>query len=128
MSVSPLSSVAVLFSDDDPSVPSPLTMPRPYWWLQQWLDTQSRLLRLQLAWLDASADFAHQEAEFIKLTVQASERLSRCGFPGVNDQSPEQLMHCYHRTVNEISEAAYARLRRVSELSHDFREQIWDEI
>lgn len=124
----PLSPVTMLFSDDDQASPSPLATPLPYWWLQQCLDAQSRLLRLQLVWLDVTSELVHHEAEFIKLTVQAGERLARCDLSEKNTQGSERLMHCYNRAVNEINDAAFARLRRISELSHDFREQIWDEI
>ncbi|WP_136067621.1 hypothetical protein [Modicisalibacter radicis] len=124
----PISPLTVLFGDDDQTPPPFQATSLPYWWLRQCLDAQSRLLRLQLVWLDVATEIAQHEVEFIRLTAQAGERMTRCGFNEKSSKSAEQLMHCYNRAVTEINDAAFARLRRISELSHDFREQIWDEI
>ena len=100
----------------------------PGWWLHQWLDTTTRIARVQLAWLDVMAELTRHEADFLKVAARNGERLSRCAWDEATRTDPTILTQCYHKAATEMADAALIKLTKVSELSHDFREQIWDEI
>ncbi|WP_129138406.1 hypothetical protein [Modicisalibacter coralii] len=100
----------------------------PSWWMQQWLESTAPITRMQLAWLQTMSEAMQHEAEFLKVVATSSEKLARCAWDPEALRDPSALSSCYQQAASEVANAAARRFSKVSELSHDLRERIWDEI
>jgi len=97
------------------------------WWMQQWLETSTPLARMQLVWLQALGEAMQHEAEFLKVVASSGEKVSRC-LCNQETPTPAELSSCYQEAALNVADAAMQRFHKVSELSHDLRERIWDEL
>lgn len=98
------------------------------WWLHQWLETMAPVARLQMVWLETLGDAMRHEAEFLSALAASGDRLSRCAWNQDLLRDPSTLASCYHGMAGEMTEATLKRMVKVTELSRDFRERIWDEL
>ena len=111
-----------------PHPPSlPLT-PLPQLWLEQWLDASAPATRLQLQWLRAMDQIIESEATFMLACLNANLRIGECMLDPERLRSESALGDCYQEIMNEVTEASLARLNKVTELSHEFRQQLWEEL
>lgn len=106
---------------------SPFTNPMFEWWQQQWTKGVNPMARTQLAWMESLAEVLQFEAEFLKAIAESGERVARC-FDGPQPTTPEEVRACYEKLMKEVSEAQMKRLEQASQLSHDFRKRVWEEI
>ncbi|MBB3330569.1 glucosamine 6-phosphate synthetase-like amidotransferase/phosphosugar isomerase protein [Halomonas campaniensis] len=97
------------------------------WWQQQWMKGGNPMARMQLAWMESMAEAMQFEAQFLKAIAESGERLSKC-FDGEGPTSPEELQECYQKLVQEVSDAQMKRMEHATQLTHDFRKRIWEEI
>ncbi|WKD26518.1 hypothetical protein NDQ72_10550 [Halomonas sp. KG2] len=97
-------------------------------WYQPWMETTHSAAKLQRIWLEAASEALRHELEFISAVAPIYSKLTYCmlGFEG--PQTLSSMAVCYHNTAEEMAEATFNRIRKVSELSEDLREQIWSEL
>ncbi|WP_053070654.1 hypothetical protein [Halomonas sp. PR-M31] len=117
-------------------IPPPFPMPSkndepamsPIWWLNQWMETANSAARLQLIWWDMVGNAMHQEAEFFKIMANSTERMAQ----GVMNQDllrdPAAMATHYRQIAKDINEATMNRMTKVSNLSEDFRDRLWEEM
>ncbi|APX93155.1 hypothetical protein BWR19_09550 [Halomonas sp. 1513] len=111
-----------------PQRPSPATTPLQQLWLEQWLDANAPAARLQLQWLKAMDKIIESEAEFMLACLNANLRIGECMLDPDRLRSGDTLGDCYQEIMNDVTEASLTRLNKVTELSHDFRQQLWEEL
>lgn len=97
-------------------------------WYEPWVEITNSAVKLQSIWLETVNDAIRHELDFIATVAPFYSKLTHCmlGFEG--PQTPTAMATCYHKIAGDVSEATYNRIRRVSELSDDFRERIWTEL
>lgn len=67
----------------------------------------------------------HAELEFLGACADMQQRWAHC-LSG--DSDAKALGECYQGLVQEIADAQFKRLHRVSQLPNDFRQQVWEEL
>ncbi|SDN17924.1 hypothetical protein [Vreelandella arcis] len=97
-------------------------------WYQPWVETTNSAVKLQRIWLETVNDALRHELDFISTVAPFYIKLTHCMTGLEGPQTPTTMASCYHRIAGDMSEATYNRMRRVSELSDDFRERIWFEL
>ena len=97
-------------------------------WYQPWVETTNSATKLQRIWLEAANQALRHELDFISAVAPIYSKLTYCmlGFEG--PQTLSSMAVCYHNTAEEMAEATFNRIRKVSELSEDLRERIWSEL
>lgn len=105
----------------------PLT-PLTQLWLAQCLEASAPVSRLQLSWLKTMDDIVECEVDFMFICMNSCIRMSECLLkPGaLHDKA--SLESCYQDILSDVTEASFARFDKVAELSHEFRQQLWEEI
>ncbi|MEC9481728.1 MAG: hypothetical protein UMU75_00190 [Halomonas sp.] len=109
--------------------PSAASNDRLYsFWNQPWIETTNSTAKLQRIWLETFNDAMRHEIEFFVTMATSYSKLSQCmlGLGGL--QTPASIASCYQEITDDMTAATLKRMRRVSELSDDFRERIWCEI
>ncbi|MDR5905956.1 hypothetical protein [Franzmannia qiaohouensis] len=107
---------------------SSATAPLTQLWLEQWQATNAPAARVQLQWLKAMNQIIESEATFMLACLNANLRIGECMLDPDRLRSDTALNDCYEEIMNEVAEASLARLDKVTELSHEFRRQLWEEL
>ncbi|MBD3894276.1 hypothetical protein IEI94_00225 [Halomonas sp. ML-15] len=97
-------------------------------WLAQWQEAGAPAARLQLQWLKTMDQIIESEAAFMLACLDANLRINECLLDPDRLAGKNPLNDCYQDIMNDVTEASLARLNKVSELSHDFRQQLWEEL
>ncbi len=97
------------------------------WWQQQLAKGGNPMARMQLAWIESLADAMQFEAQFLKAIAESGEQIAKC-FDGEQPRTPEEVQECYQKMVQQISDAQMKRVEHATQLTHDFRKRIWEEI
>ncbi|SHE89298.1 hypothetical protein SAMN02745148_01351 [Modicisalibacter ilicicola DSM 19980] len=100
----------------------------PSWWMQQWMESANASARLQLVWLEMLGNAMQQEAEFFKIMAISTEKLAHGAMNQELLGDPTAMAAHYQEVAGEIHEATMNRMHKVTELSKDFRECLWEEI
>lgn len=104
------------------------TQPMMEWWQAQWHKNTAPMARVQLAWMESIAEAMQFEAQFLKAIAESNQRLAGC-FQGEDAScTPEEFRASYQQHIQDVTDAHMERLQKATELSMDFRKQIWDEI
>ncbi|SDK86178.1 hypothetical protein SAMN05192555_101371 [Franzmannia pantelleriensis] len=111
-----------------PTHQSSTVTPLPQLWLEQWLDANTPTARLQLQWLKAMDQMIESEATFMLACLNANLRMSECLLDPDRLTRHAELSDCYQEIMTDVTEASMARLSKVTELSREFREQLWEEL
>lgn len=126
--------MATLQSAKLQSRPTPLTLvsdnsyPATTWWMHQWLATMLPFAKAQLSCWEAFGNLMQHEAEFFRTMATSSEQLARCTWDPDMLRDPTAMTSCYQAIAGDMTEATMKRMLRVTELSRDFRECLWDEL
>lgn len=110
-----------------PRPPLAATEPLMAWWQQQWQQGMTPMTRMQLAWLQGMAEAMQFEAEFLRTLAESGQRIAR-SFEGEPPQSPAEMQERYQALIAELTDAQMERMKKVAELSHDFRRRVWEEL
>ncbi|QTF91201.1 hypothetical protein [Halomonas sp. BM-2019] len=97
------------------------------WWQQQWMQGTHPMARLQAAWMESLAQAMEFEAQYLKAIAESGEQLSQC-FGGETPSTPEEVQACYQKLVEQVNGAHVKRMEQAAQLSHDFRQRLWEEI
>lgn len=97
-------------------------------WYQPWVETTHSAAKLQRIWLAAANEALRHELDFISAVAPIYSKLTCCmlGFEG--PQTLSSMAICYHNSAEDMTQATFNRIRKVSELSEDLRERIWSEL
>lgn len=112
-----------------------VSQPMVDWWLHHYLDSATPVARMQLAWMESLGDAMQLEAEFLSACAASGEKMARCLTDGQTLKDPAAIGEFYRDIVSDVADAHMSRLhahmsslKKVSELSQEFREQLWEEI
>lgn len=101
------------------------SQPLMQWWLHHWMDGSTPMARLQMAWMASAGEAVQAELEFLGACADMQQRWAHC----LNREAdPQALGECYQGLVQEMADAQFKRLHRVSQLPDDFRQQVWEEL
>ncbi|MGE4532237.1 hypothetical protein [Halomonas sp.] len=103
------------------------TNPMFDWWQQQWMKGANPMAKAQLAWMESLAEALQFEAQFVRAIAESGERMARC-FDGEQPTTSEEVQACYEKLVKEVGDAQMKRLEQATQLTHDFRKRLWEEI
>lgn len=103
------------------------TQPMVEWWQAQW-QSNAPMARIQLAWMESLAEAMKFEAQFLKTVAESNQRMADCFQGGDSPCTPEDFRESYQQLIQEVSDAHMERMQKATELSRDFRKQIWEEI
>lgn len=107
---------------------SPTVEPMLAWWQQQWLQSATPLARMQLAWMESLAEAMQFEAQYLQTMAESSQRIAEC-FSGKDAPStPAEMHECYQKLVKDVTDAQMKRMEKATQLSHEFRARIWEEL
>ncbi|MEQ5802224.1 hypothetical protein [Halomonas sp. H10-9-1] len=106
---------------------NPFANPMLEWWQQQWTKGATPMARTQLAWMENLAEALQFEAQFLKAIAESGERMAQC-LNGEQPTTPKEVQACYEQLVKEVGNAQMKRLEQASQLTHDFRKRLWEEI
>ncbi|MFC3285403.1 hypothetical protein [Litchfieldella rifensis] len=105
-----------------------VTQPVVEWWMQHWMDAATPMARMQLAWMETVGEAIQHEAEFLTACAMSSERMAKCFMDQEMHKDPATLGECYHNMVKQVTDAHLTRMGKVTELSNEFRERVWEEL
>ncbi|XQU07114.1 hypothetical protein P4544_10315 [Halomonas sp. LY9] len=112
------------------AVPSPTHFFQltPREWQDYYLQSAQPLLRLQLIWLENMTQAIQLEADLFHAITQSNITLMQC-----LTQNPKRCTHAemdehYHSWAKMLTDAHAERIAGVTQLSHDFRRCLWEEI
>ncbi|MCH4565011.1 hypothetical protein MKP05_18085 [Halomonas sp. EGI 63088] len=111
-----------------PSPAMPATEPMLAWWQQQWLQNASPLARMQLAWMESLAEAMQFEAQYFKAMAESGQRMAECVGGEDAPSTPAEVQECYQKLVKDVTDAQMKRMEKATQLSHEFRERIWEEL
>lgn len=98
------------------------------WWMRQWLETMLPFTRVQLSCWEAFGHLLQQEGEFFRTLAASSEQLARCTWNQDMLRDPAAMASCYQAVAGDMAEATMKRMIKVTELSRDVRECLWEEL
>lgn len=104
------------------------SQPMLLWWGEQWLKSAVPIAKLHLAWLESVTEAMQIEAAFFQAMAESGEKLTQCFSYSGGNHSPAALNSCYHEIMQTLTDAHFQRLEKVAELSHEFRQCLWEEI
>ncbi len=97
------------------------------WWQQQWMKGASPMAQMQAAWMESLADAMKFEAQFLKAIAESGEQMTAC-LKDEQPSTPEEMHACYQKLVKQMTDAHQERMEQATQLSHDFRKRLWEEI
>jgi hypothetical protein len=104
------------------------TKPMMEWWQAQWQQNAAPMARMQLAWMESIADAMKFEAQFLQAIADSNQRMANC-FQGEDAPcTPEEFRASYQQLIQDVTDAQMERLQKATDLSMEFRKQIWEEI
>ncbi|WP_372610036.1 hypothetical protein [Halomonas sp.] len=104
------------------------TQPMMEWWQTQWRRNAVPMARVQLAWMESIAEAMYFEAQVLKAIAESNQRLAGC-FQGEDAPcTPQEFQASYQQLIQDVTDAQMERLQKATELSMDFRRQVWEEI
>ncbi|UXZ55733.1 hypothetical protein LOS15_06815 [Halomonas sp. 7T] len=116
-------------NDTTPSMPwMDSAQPMQAWWHQYCLLSTMPMVRLQIAWLENVTQTMQMEAQLFQALAKNSEKLTLCLTDNPNYCNAAELTEHYHEMVKTLTDANMERLTNVSQLSHEFRRCLWEEI
>jgi len=104
------------------------TQPMQAWWHQYCLLSAMPMIRLQIAWLENVTQTMQMEAQLFQALAKSSEKLTLCLTDNPHHCNAAELTEHYHEMVKTLTDANMERLTNVSQLSHEFRRCLWEEI
>ncbi len=98
------------------------------WWHHYCLLSTVPMVRLQVAWLENVTQAMQMEADLFRAVVKSSEKMTQCFTDNNQNCGAAELTEHYQEMVKTLTEANMERFERVSQLSHEFRRSLWEEI
>lgn len=106
-----------------------ISQPVLQWWMEQSVKGVQPLMNVQLAWLESVSSAMQMEMEFCQAIAESHEKITHCLLMHQSSpKSAEEFTDCYQQAMQGLSNAHLDRLKKVTELSHDFRSALWEEI
>ncbi|MDR9439227.1 MAG: hypothetical protein RI841_06995 [Halomonas sp.] len=103
------------------------TEPMMEWWQKQLTQGIRPMTRMQLAWMHSMAETMQFEAQFLQAIAESGQKIAQ-SFEGDTPQTPAEMQERYQQLISDITEAQMERMKRATEISHDFRRCVWEEI
>ncbi|MFY0990256.1 hypothetical protein [Halomonas sp. C05BenzN] len=98
------------------------------WWQQQWLQGANPMARMQLAWMESLAEAMEFEAQYLQAMAESGQRLAECFQSDTPPSTPAEVQECYQKLVSDVTDAHMRRMEKATQLSHEFRKRVWEEI
>ncbi|WP_434985553.1 hypothetical protein [Vreelandella zhaodongensis] len=98
------------------------------WWQHYCLLSTVPMVRLQVAWLENVTQAMQMEADLFRAIVKSSEKMTQCLTDNNESCGATELTEHYQEMMQTLTEANMERFERVSQLSHEFRRSLWEEI
>ncbi|QPI65778.1 hypothetical protein [Vreelandella venusta] len=98
------------------------------WWQHYCLLSTMPMVRCQIAWLESVTEAMQLEAELFQAIAKSSEKLTLCLTDDNESCSAKELTEHYQEMVKTLTDANLERFAKVSQLSHEFRRSLWEEI
>lgn len=103
------------------------TEPMMEWWQKQFTQGATPMARMQLAWMQSLADAMQFEAQFLQALAESGQKIAQ-SFEGEPPQTPAEMQERYQQLISEVTDAQMDRMKKAAELSHEFRQRLWEEI
>lgn len=97
-------------------------------WHQYCLLSTMPMVRFQIAWLENVNQAMQMEAQFFQTIAKSSEKLMLCLTDNPHHCNAAEFTEHYQEMVKTLTDANMERLAKVSQLSHDFRRSLWEEL
>ncbi|MGM0615262.1 MAG: hypothetical protein ACQES7_06845 [Pseudomonadota bacterium] len=99
------------------------------WWAEQSTQAMQPFAKVQQAWMESMTQAMQAEMQFFQAITASHEKMAQCmmnasGTP----ESNRKIASCYQEVVQTLADAQMTRLHKASELSHDFRRSLWEEL
>lgn len=104
------------------------SQPMQAWWQQYCLVSMMPLVRLQVTWLENITQAIQMETQLFQAIAKSSEKLTLCLTDNDYSCDAAKLTEHYQEMVKTLTDANIERLAKVSQLSHEFRRCLWEEI
>jgi hypothetical protein len=99
------------------------------WWMEQSVKGVQPLMNVQLAWLESVSSAMQMEMQFCQAIAESHEKITNCFLAHPHSpKSTEEITNCYQEAMKGLNDAHLERLKKVTELSLDFRKALWEEI
>ncbi|CAH1044794.1 hypothetical protein [Halomonas sp. TD01] len=98
------------------------------WWHHYCLLSTMPIVRCQIAWLENVTQAMQLEAELFQAIAKSSEKLTLCMTDNKKNGNAKELTEHYQEMVKTLTDANLERFAKVSQLSHEFRRSLWEEI
>ncbi|MYL24153.1 hypothetical protein [Vreelandella massiliensis] len=106
-----------------------ISQPILQWWMEQSWQSGQPLLNVQLAWLESVSTAMQMEMQFCQAIAESNEKITSCFLTHPHSpKSTEEITNCYQEAMQGLTDAHLERLKKVTELSLDFRKALWEEI
>lgn len=116
-------------NDKSPSMPwIDDAQPMQAWWHQYCLLSTMPMVRLQIAWLENVTQAMQMEAQLFQALAKSSEKLTLCLTDNPHHCNAAEFTEHYQEMVKTLTDANMERLTKVSQLSHEFRRSLWEEL
>ncbi|RUR34727.1 hypothetical protein ELY33_00670 [Vreelandella andesensis] len=98
------------------------------WWQHYCLLSTMPIVRCQVAWLENVTQAMQLEAELFQAIAKSSEKLTLCLTDNNKNCNAKEFTEQYQEMVKTLTDANIERFTKVSQLSHEFRRNLWEEI
>lgn len=105
------------------------TQPMLAWWTEQSTYCMKPITSFHMAWLEGFSQAMQAELEFLQALTESHEKIVRCiiDTPATPD-SDLKMANCYQEIIQTLTNANMDRLKKASELAHEFRKSLWEEL
>ncbi|WP_416140744.1 hypothetical protein ACM26W_10370 [Halomonas sp. HK25] len=97
------------------------------WWQEQWMKGANPMAKMQAAWMESLAEAMEFEAQFLKTVAETGQQMTQC-FNHEKPATSDEVHACYQNLVKQMTDAQHKRMEQATQLSHDFRKRLWEEI
>lgn len=130
---------AIMSTSNTPNNPwAPLTAMNPWfdasqpllnWWAEQGTQAIQPFAKVQQAWMESMSQAMQAEMQFFQAITESHEKMAKCMMNASGSpESNRDMADCYQEVVQTLADAQMTRLHKASELSHEFRRSLWEEL
>lgn len=105
------------------------TQPMLVWWAEQNSYCMKPIASFHMACLEGFSQAMQAELEFLQAITESHEKIARCIInTSVTPGSDLKMANCYQEVMQTLTNANMDRLKIASELTHELRQFLWEEL
>ena len=105
------------------------SQPLLIWWAEQSTQAMQPFANVQQAWMENMHQAMQAEMQFFQAITASHEKMAQCMMNASGThESNRKIADCYQEIVQTLADAQMKRLHKASQLRHEFRRSVWEEL